>query len=88
MGDTAKEIEDGLQTAGSMLPALFAIIPGLSFLQPYLPLLTVAIEAVEKIRQATGSSQSAAITQTASHLTPGMPNSPDLNETAPGPGTS
>lgn len=83
--NTLNDIESGLQSAEQMLPMLtplLLMIPGLSVIVPFLPLIPVLIEAVQTIEKATGVSQSNAITQVRMHLTPGMQNtlalSPDM----------
>ena len=83
--DVLSEIETGLMTAEKAIPMLsgiLAMIPGASAIVPFLQLIPVAAEAVAKIQEVSGTSQSGAITVLRSHMTAGMPNSSALGPSA------
>jgi hypothetical protein len=81
-----QEIDTALNTAEKVIPEItpfLSLIPGANVIVPFLGLLPIAIQAVETIMNATGASQTGAITAVASHLTAGMPNAPALGANPP-----
>lgn len=77
------EIEAALKAAEEILPKLLPVlgmfIPGLGAITPFLSLLPVAIQAVDTVQQATGSTTEAAHAAVVQTLTPGQPGAPALN---------
>lgn len=78
-----QDIENALQSVQTVLPALLNIVglfyPPAAAISKFLPLITVAIQGVETVAQASGTDLQTATQAVQNHLTPGKPNSPALN---------
>jgi lysozyme family protein len=79
---TIDEIETALQAAEQFLPELLGVLgmfyPPAAMLAKFLPLLPVALQAVNTVSQVTGQPAVASMGTVVNHLTPGQPNSPAL----------
>jgi len=75
MGDTFQEIEDGVNLFVRLASMLSGLIPGLSFLTPYISLFPTLIQAVNTVKGSVpGQSTTSAVSAVQAHLTPGQPN--------------
>jgi hypothetical protein len=80
------DIELAMQGANSFLPDVLTTIgvfyPPAMALAKFLPLLQVALQGVNIVKQAEGVTPATAVAAVIDHLTPGGPAAPALSETA------
>lgn len=78
-----QDIEQALEAANTMLPALLPVIgafyPPAAALTKFLPLIPVVLGSVQQVQTQLGGTPSSSVTAVQNHLTPGQPNSPALN---------
>jgi hypothetical protein len=80
------DIELAMQGANSFLPDVLTTIgvfyPPAMALAKFLPLLQVALQGVNIVKQAEGVTPATAVAAVIDHLTPGGPLAPALSDTA------
>lgn len=78
-----QDVEKALESLNTSLPTVLAVVgtfyPPAAALAKFIPLIQIAIQAVETVAKATGTDASTATATVAQHLTPGAPNSPTLS---------
>lgn len=80
---TLDDIEGALEAAGGFLPQILGVVgafyPPAKSLIAFLPLIQVALQGVQTVRAATGTTTAVSTGAVISHLTPGAPSAPALS---------
>lgn len=84
MGDTVKEIEDGVALASKFLPQFFGLLslffPKARLLMPFIPAMSAAATSVKTVMdELPGHTPAMAAAVVVDHLTPGAPNAAPLS---------
>ncbi len=77
------DIEQALESLNSTLPGVLAVVgtfwPPAAIIAKFIPLLQIAITALETVSKATNVTPTQAFADVEMHLTPGQANSPVLS---------